>query len=669
MERVTLGAPGIYETKEVPLRALTQERMDVCGFVGVAPRGPAAREPVFLASWAPAPCAAGAVTVPAPPVAVESWDEYVLRFGAFEGPGLLPYAVASFFENGGRRAYVVRTIHTYVAPEDETKNATGVGRARLPGVTAAGGGPVYVRARNEGRWGNALTATLTFTRRSLPLAASNIGLTRLVLPSDVDLPIGGRVAVDLGAGVRELRSIVDVSTEWHPSEGIQIRVASFDLPTSAAGHGIDVIEGELAVDDGAGRTELHTALGFGALHPRFLGRVLCEESTLLYPDDDPTTTWVEDDLGVDATLAPVRTAAFAGGEDRYADVVPDDHFDPTWVEGDECPGRGVHAFMDLSDLSLLAVPDLYSPIAIPDVELVVDIPGFAGPEFAPCVDPGPPAPQAPPLPALTGLALDPELPGDREAIIALQQRLVDIADQRASFVVLLDVPPRLHHRQILDWRARFGSAYAAAYHPWLEVARRDDRAARLVRVNPSAVAAGIIARQEARFGIPQGPANVLGVSVVDVDERVPPARHDQLHQANVNVFLMERDGVRLTAARTLSRDPRYRQLSVRRLVTMLKRVLERQMQWSVFEPNNQHLRAAVRHMLRTLLRQLFRLNAFSGAREEEAFFVRCDETLNDRTSLDLGRLVAEVGVAPAEPLEFIVLQIARDADGTLRIET
>jgi hypothetical protein len=148
---------------------------------------------------------------------------------------------------------------------------------------------------------------------------------------------------------------------------------------------------------------------------------------------------------------------------------------------------------------------------------------------------------------------------------------------------------------------------------------------------------------------------------------VSPARHDELHPAGINVFLAERDGIRLTAARTLGRDAAYRQLSVRRLVTMLERVLDRQMQWAVFEPNNAALRADVKQMLRAFLRQLYRANAFRGATEDEAFFVRCDDALNPQWVVDDGRLVVEVGVAPAEPLEFIVLRIERGGDGTLRV--
>ena len=40
LARIPLGAPGIYRYPDVPLRGLAGVRMDVCAFVGVAPRGP-----------------------------------------------------------------------------------------------------------------------------------------------------------------------------------------------------------------------------------------------------------------------------------------------------------------------------------------------------------------------------------------------------------------------------------------------------------------------------------------------------------------------------------------------------------------------------------------------------------------------------------------------------
>src|SRR5436853_2724977 len=120
--RIPLGAPGIYKLPDSPLRALTGVRMDVCAFVGVAPRGPV-RVPVVNEKW---PGDRPLVEDARPlnrtvALAVESFDEYRRLFGGFEGPGLLPYVVAAFFEQGGRRAYVARIVHDYRDKLDSKK--------------------------------------------------------------------------------------------------------------------------------------------------------------------------------------------------------------------------------------------------------------------------------------------------------------------------------------------------------------------------------------------------------------------------------------------------------------------------------------------------------------------------------------------------------------------
>jgi len=273
--------------------------------------------------------------------------------------------------------------------------------------------------------------------------------------------------------------------------------------------------------------------------------------------------------------------------------------------------------------------------------------------------------------------LDARNPDELSEIVLRQRRLVAVAQRYRRFVVLLDVPSGLELRAIGQWRAGFDSSYAAAYHPWLAVTRTDvvhtgttrtvgTRRER-IDVPPAAFAAGIIAARERRLGLPWGPANELAAGAVLAAELVSDAEHDVLHQLGINVFRAEREGFRLAAARTLSSDRSYRQLSVRRLVTMLRLALDRQAQWAVFEPNTAALRSRLHRHLVAFLGELYLGGAFVGGSEDEAFFVRSDDTLNPPVSLDLGRLVMEVGVAPAEPLEFLVLRISRDGDGGVRV--
>jgi uncharacterized protein len=665
--RIPVGAPGIYKLPDSPLRALTGERMDVCAFVGVAPRGPV-RVPVVNEKWLDdRPCVEDARprrrTVA---VAVESFDDYRRVFGAFEGPGLLPYAVAAFFEQGGRRAYIARIAHDYRDASDQPdpkKNSAGVAAGIVPGAGTIAT-PLKLRARNEGSWGNLLRASLDFVVR--PLIFSAPGPTSLTLNESVDLPPGTLLRLTLKNNDRVLRLVTNVTRRFRDLRPSFEQEATFDQPVPDDIKSADVAEGIMFIDDGDGRRERHERLGFSALHPRWLATVLCYESQLVYPD----SSWSQSAIVPnDSDLLPAKPSElFAGGEDRYADITPEDFFDQQWTLGDEEPGNGVCALTQLSDLSLLVTPDLYSPAPLAPFEDVIDPVSLAGPEFERCVDlPPKPNEQTEHKFDLEKLHLDPKSPADLKLIVAFQKRLVDLADVLRSFIVLLDVPPGLHQRQILNWRSSFDSAFVAAYHPWLKVSRRDDTRDALVPMPPSAVAAGIIAKQEIALGVPQGPANVLGAEVVNVDDEVTPARHDELHPEGINVYLRERDGIRLTAARTLSRDPAFRQLSVRRLMTMIHRALERQMQWVVFEPNNTDLRLEVRLALQSYLRQLFRIGAFRGATEEQAFFVTCDETNNPPYISDAGRLIAEIGIAPSEPLEFIVLRLSREGDGTLTL--
>ena len=134
------------------------------------------------------------------------------------------------------------------------------------------------------------------------------------------------------------------------------------------------------------------------------------------------------------------------------------------------------------------------------------------------------------------------------------------------------------------------------------------------------------------------------------------------------MFLPERDGIRLTGARTLARSSELRQLSVARLMAVLRLSLERELDWVVFEPNGEALWGEVRRMVHAFLTRLYEAGAFVGATTKEAFFVRCDPTTMTRNDLDQGRFICLVGVAPAEPLEYLILEIARDRDASVRVE-
>lgn len=668
---IALGAPNIYRAPELRARGLNPARMDVCAFVGVAPRGPCRvpREPE-PAEPNKAYVETHVERQRSVAVAIESWTDYQRLFGGFDGPGRLPYAVASFFEQGGRRAYITRIVHDY----DNADDFAGCARVSVPDLISSAA-PVLLEAKNEGSWGNAVRIAVGYSA-SVFAFAQVPGNQELIIDGEASVPVGSllRLTVASGGGLQyHTRFVVEQGWRGADDGGHSERYVRFDTALPAAALYAEVIEADIVIEDGAGVLERFNHVGLAAAHPRWLAAVLYRESQLV----NPVAGWL------DATLKPSDISTvprdpiailaatplrFSGGIDRYEDIEHDDFFDARWVLGNPQPGAGVHALTHLPDLAQVVVPDLYLPEALPERVPDFTPTSVARAEFGTCVDlvlvPQDFTARAPALPKLL---LDPKLPDDLKEIIKLQRQLVTLAHTLSEFIVLLDVPPGLSQTAIAHWRAQFNTAYAAAYYPWLLQANQQDARDALIQVNPSAVAAGVIAAQEFKFGVPHGPANVIAANIVKVEEKISPQRHDALHPLGINIYLQQPAGVWLSAARTLSLDSHYRQLSVRRLMTMLRRMLQQQMQWLVFEPNAPELWADVRHMLGNVLRQLYRQGAFRGRSESEAFFVRCDASLNTRQTMDAGQLIAEIGVAPAEPLEFIVVRLTRGADGTLGI--
>ncbi|MGC3992800.1 MAG: phage tail sheath subtilisin-like domain-containing protein [Propionicimonas sp.] len=643
----TPGHPGVFLAPPRTPDGLGRVRLDIAGFVGVAPRGPVDE-----------------------PVLVTRWSEFVQAFGGLDpAPGgpvrLLPYAVATFFRQGGERAWVVR-LAPHAPDAAPTTRATALFRIGTPGDS--GPAPV-LRASSEGAWGNLLRLVLTFQVGQRGDAVREAQDALRLPPGTVVTP----------------GTLLRLSVPGHPEatalrwvDRIDERLARGDRPRVwldaplAVGPGEtvtgEVVTGTLQIDEPGRPGERITGLGLHAGHPRWLPSVLAGEPHLVVATDDWPTT-----LEPDVSLGPLRVDLDVPGVDRSHLIDADSFFDPDSDDGDdldedETPDRlarhvGVDRVARVDEIGLLCVPDLawrpYEPSPPPPASHPT------APRTCCCsaCDPARPEPEPTPVQAAPR-GLDPRAPADLAELTRRQAQVVDIASRRQRFVALLDVPDGLSLGQVTAWRARFDSGYAAAYHPWLAVAGADGTA---VAVPPSSFAAGIIAERELRLGLPWGPANELARDAVRAEAVVTDALHDRLHGMGINVYRAERDGFRLTAARTLSTDPDYRQLSVRRLMTMLRLSLERETQWLAFEPNTAELRERLLRTVTGFLRGLAARGAFAGRTEAESFFVRCGDDLNPPSSQALGRLVTEIGVAPAQPLEYILVRIARDPDGSLSV--
>jgi hypothetical protein len=118
-------------------------------------------------------------------------------------------------------------------------------------------------------------------------------------------------------------------------------------------------------------------------------------------------------------------------------------------------------------------------------------------------------------------------------------------------------------------------------------------------------------------------------------------------------------GIRVWGARTLSSDPSWRYINVRRLFCMLEESVYEGTQWAVFEPNDYSLWARVKRDIGSYLKRVWADGALFGATPEEAYFVKCDEELNPAEVRDVGQLIIEIGVAPVKPAEFVIIRFSQ----------
>jgi phage tail sheath protein FI len=142
----------------------------------------------------------------------------------------------------------------------------------------------------------------------------------------------------------------------------------------------------------------------------------------------------------------------------------------------------------------------------------------------------------------------------------------------------------------------------------------------------------------------------------DVDQR----RQEMQNPRGVNVIrrLPER-GIRIWGARTMSSDPLWRYVNVRRLFSFIEASIFRSTGWVVFEPNDPRVWDRVKQNVTTFLRTQWRAGALCGPKEEEAFFVRVGrETMTEDDVLN-GRLILEIGIAPLKPAEFVVFGVCQ----------
>jgi len=186
-----------------------------------------------------------------------------------------------------------------------------------------------------------------------------------------------------------------------------------------------------------------------------------------------------------------------------------------------------------------------------------------------------------------------------------------------------------------------------------------------VKLPPSSAMAGIYARIDSLKGVWKAPANV-GVTYVTSPSVV--VTHDE--QADMNVTTTGKSvnairsftgkGTLVWGARTLAgNDNEWRYISVRRFFNMVEESVKKATDQFVFEGNDANTWVRLRAMIENFLTLQWRAGALTGAKPEQAFYVRIGlgQTMTADDILN-GYMNIEIGMAVVRPAEFIVLKFS-----------
>jgi uncharacterized protein len=258
--------------------------------------------------------------------------------------------------------------------------------------------------------------------------------------------------------------------------------------------------------------------------------------------------------------------------------------------------------------------------------------------------------------------------------LAVQEHCISLHDRVAILDAPQGVTPLGPGANVVDLAGLLATeeAMSTIYYPWVDLVRPAD--GKVIAGPPSGHVAGVWARADAERGVHKAPANYLLNGVVGVTTAIDDATQGPLNESGVNVLRVFPGQGRpiVWGARTLvspKNQPPTKYINVRRLLLFLEEAIEEGCRWAVFEPNNEALWQKLKRSISDFLTAVWRDGALFGAKAEQAFYVKIDETNNPPSDRASGKLNIEIGVNVAFPAEFIIVRIGLTAASATVSET
>jgi hypothetical protein len=263
---------------------------------------------------------------------------------------------------------------------------------------------------------------------------------------------------------------------------------------------------------------------------------------------------------------------------------------------------------------------------------------------------------APGYSATTGRGANPHTFDDR--VLEIAELLIAHCELMRYRIGVLDSVDGDDLTTVRERRAQMDSSYAAFYYPWVRII--DPITQNEVNLPPSGFVSGLYADNDILYGVHKAPANMVVKDAIGFEVMLNKRQQDVINPEGINAFrFFEGRGYRLWGARTISSDPEWKYVNLRRYFAYLEHSVDLGTQWVVFENNSEPLWANVTRTVEDFLFNEWKSNHLMGDKPEQAYFVRCDRSTMTQNDIDNGRLICLVGVAPVRPAEFVIFRIGQ----------
>ncbi len=211
------------------------------------------------------------------------------------------------------------------------------------------------------------------------------------------------------------------------------------------------------------------------------------------------------------------------------------------------------------------------------------------------------------------------------------------------------------------------SSQAAVYYPRLYIADPTlglgAATGQTKLVGAGGAVVGLYAATDASRGVFKAPAGLQArlAGVVSV-KKLTNAELDIANSsaAPVNAIkFVAGTGIVVMGARTLKAGYVDKYVPVRRTLIYLRKSATDLTEFALFEPNDAFLWRRVKAALSSFLTNFWAQGGLVGATPAEAYYVRCDESINPQSLIDNGELHIEIGVALQRPAEFVIVKIGQ----------